>query len=249
MTNAQRNSFDSAELARLRWEILHQGFATDLFLSADPDVPVFGLNLACAWPFPAALECDYNSLAEKISSLDPAIYVYPFWETHVTILTFVNFALHRNPAPELVENFETLAVDLGEMLKAIFADEFSEPIRAFDLLFGAPVLTRKAGILPLGNPSGEIPRIRRRVVERLEKENLLREKLTATGVNVPKIIHSTFLRFRAPPENLSALCAGFDGISAQTKLGPARIGEIFLTAETKPYMRAGKILQRFPLKP
>jgi hypothetical protein len=36
-----------------RREILKHGVVVDALLAADPDRPVFGFNLACAYPFPA----------------------------------------------------------------------------------------------------------------------------------------------------------------------------------------------------
>jgi hypothetical protein len=64
---------------------------------------------------------------------------------------------------------------------------------------------------------------------------------------VPGIIHSTVMRFRQPPPDLEKFLSAFDALAAETDFPPIQVGEILLTSETKPYMRAGEILRRFKL--
>ena len=75
-------------------------FTADEFLAKEPDCPVFGLNLACAYPFPATAETPYTTLAARLAELDKGVYVYPLWETHITIMTFLIFCLHQRLSGE-----------------------------------------------------------------------------------------------------------------------------------------------------
>jgi hypothetical protein len=71
--------------------------------------------------------------------------------------------------------------------------------------------------------------------------------LAREGLNVPGIIHSTIMRFKGQPENLERFLKDFDKVVAGIQPFPLAIGELLLTTETKPYMRAGEIVHRFPL--
>jgi hypothetical protein len=226
-------------------DIEQQGVISDPWLAENPDSPVFGLNLACAYPFSGEVEQAYSALATKLADLDPAVYLYPAWETHVTIMTFINFNLHQRPSPARLAEFHAVAEQLIQSLNLFFA---RAEIKPFQLEFQPPVLTRKAAIFPIVNPTGEIARIRQHVGELLQQNETLRQSLAGLGLNVPGIIHSTFLRFRRAPENLRRFLDGFQTIASTTHLGSLAINELFLTAETKPYMRQGAILHRFSLK-
>jgi hypothetical protein len=239
MSNENSNLF-----ANWRTEINEQGFVADEFLAADPDCPVFGLNLACAYPFPAAIGAAYTTLAKRLAALDDGIYAYPVWETHVTIMTFVNFNLHRRPSPERLAELRSCIGPILQALRPLFDGHEMAPFR---LEFLPPVLTRKAAILPMANPSGEILQIRRRASQLLRGNRELHEKLLCAGLNVPEIIHSTIMRLKTAPRDLPRFEAGFDAIAATTSPFATTVGEILLTTETKPYMREGEILHRFAL--
>ncbi len=226
-----------------RGEIREQGVAADALLAADPDGPVFGFNLACAWPFPAAAARCYRSIAQRLAALDPAVYVYPEWETHVTLVTFVNFTLHRRIGPERLASWQSLI----NPVRALLGPLLQGP--AFELVAGPPVLTRKAAILPISDPAGAITRIRQTVRAALAADKALEAALARGGLNVPGIIHSTIMRFKGQPANLEGFLADFDKAVADIKPFPLAIGELLLTTETKPYMRAGEIVHRFPLAP
>jgi hypothetical protein len=217
----------------------------DAFLARDPDVPVFGINLACAYPFAGGAAQWYQPIARRLAALDPAVYVYPEWETHVTLLTFVNFSLHQRPDPLRLAQLQSLLPPLLAVLTRLFA---SRPTRAFRLVLGAPVLTRKAAIIPISDPAGEVTRLRREVRQALQADAALHGELLRRGFNVPGIIHSTILRFKAAPANLPRFLAEFDAAAAAA---PVELGieELLLTSETKPYMRDGALLHRFPLAP
>jgi hypothetical protein len=224
-----------------RREILERGVVVDSFLAADPEAPVFGFNLACAWPFPPAAARCYRPIAERLAALDPAVYVYPEWETHVTIMTFVNFSLHRRPEPERLAQLQSLLKPVHALLRPLLARP------AFELVLGAPVLTRKAAILPISDATGAIARIRQSIVAALAADKALHAELLRGGLNVPGIIHSTIMRFRSEPRDLAKLLAEFDQAAATAEPFPLFIDELLLTTETKPYMRAGEIVHRFPL--
>jgi predicted RNase H-like HicB family nuclease len=226
-----------------RREIQEHGVVVDALLVGDPDGPVFGFNLACAWPFPAAAARFYRPIAARLAALDPGVYVYPEWETHVTIMTFVNFNLHRRPAPERLAELQSFINPVRELIRPLLARP------AFELVLGPPVLTRKAAILPITDPSGAIADIRNTVRAALAAEKGLQAELVGAGMNVPGIIHSTIMRFKSEPNDLAKFLADFDQAAATAKPFPLAIDELLLTTETEPYMRAGEVVERFPLAP
>lgn len=231
----------------MREEIRRDGLVADRFLGNDPEVPTFGLNLACAWPFPDAWREGYEQMARKLSALGPWVYVYPFPCTHITLVTLVSFARHAHPAPELVETLKRRIPVITAKLSPLFAENSTERIQPFTLQPQAPVLARGAGLLPMHNPDGEVARFRRRVTELIHANEPLHRELMECGFNVPGIIHSTVLRFVRPPADLERFLGAFDEIAAETKFPPMEVKEIVLTSETKPYMRGGEIVRRFTL--
>jgi hypothetical protein len=109
------------------------------------------------------------------------------------------------------------------------------------------VLTRKAAILPIADATGTIARLRHSVGAALAADKALHAQLVRGGLNVPGIIHSTIMRFKSEPGDLARLLADFDQAAATAEPFPLAIDELLLTTETKPYMRAGEILDRFAL--
>ncbi|MSU58729.1 MAG: hypothetical protein EXS35_11255 [Pedosphaera sp.] len=239
--------FSPAKRAEMRAEILRDGLLADKFLANDPDVPAFGLNLACAWPFPEVWRASYERMAHRLSALGPWIYVYPFPFTHVTLVTFASFARHTRPTAEIVKALKEKLPAITDALAPLFTEGSPERIKPFTLRPQSPVLARGAGILPLLNPDDEVARLRQRTVELLQRNETLHRELTERGLNVPGIIHSTVMRFRQPPPDLEKFLATFDEIAAETKFPPMEVGEILLTSETKPYMRSGEVLRRLTL--
>lgn len=243
------NPFNPAKLAAMREEIRRDGLVADRFLANDPDVPTFGLNLACAWPFPAAWRESYEQMARKLSALGPDVYVYPFSCTHITLVTLGSFARHIKPAAELVAALGANIPRILTALSPLFTENSPERIQPFTLQPQAPVLARGAAFLPVLNPDGEVARLRQRVVELLQQANEpLHRELAEHGFNVPRIIHSTVLRFIRPPANLEGFLSRFDKIAAETEFPPLVVKEIVLTSETKPYMRSGETPGRFRIR-
>jgi hypothetical protein len=216
----------------------------DEFLEKDPDCPVFGLNLACAYPFPTSVDSHYRGLAARLEELDEGVYVYPLWETHVTIMTFLSFRLHLRPSAQQLEELRSCINPIIRVMQTLFDTVGMEH---FKLEFHPPVLTHDAAILPVSNPTGEIAQIRRHASRRIEGNKSLHEKLLRGGMNVPGIVHSTIMRFKKVPADLPRFAAGFAKVAAATKPFAATAQEIYLTTETKPYMRQGGIVHRFEL--
>ena len=181
--------FTQARLREMRDEICRGGFVADNFLGDNPDRPVFGVNLACLYPFPAEVRETYRTLSGALGRIDSAVYVYPFWETHVTIATFINFTQHVSPTAQRVAELSELMRKVGSELDDMFGD-----VKRFDLWIEHPVISRKAAILPLSDPVGAIAEIRKRVVEKISPE--LRTRLDELGFNVPPLVHSTVMRFK-----------------------------------------------------
>ena len=255
------NPFSPEKLAALRAEIKTHGLTIDKFLKDDADVATLGINLACAWPFPESLRDEYERMARRFAALGPWLYVYPFEFTHMTLATFISFAKHVRPAPELVKKLEAKTGKILEVISPLFSEAPSPPpslpmgervaegrVRgAFILQPQAPVLTRAAAILPMLNPGGEVQRLRQCVSELLQRNAPLHQELVELGLSVPGIIHSTVMRFIQPPPDLNQFLAAFDEIAADTKFPAISVDELLLTSETKPYMRDGKALHKFKL--
>lgn len=231
----------------MREEIRRDGLVADKFLGNDPDVATFGLNLACAWPFPDAWRESYEQMARKLTALGPEVYVYPFPCTHITLVTLVNFARHVRPMAELVEALQQKIPELTALLSPFFAENSSEQVQPFTLQAQLPVLARGAAFLPMLNPDGEVARLRQRVVELLRTNAPLDRELNERGFNVPGIIHSTVMRFRQPPAHREEFLTAFDDIATHTCFPPTQVQEVLLTSETRPYMRGGEVLRRFRL--
>ena len=233
--------FSPSFLLDARREILEHGLVVDSLLATDPDGPVFGFNLACAWPFPAPAARSYRSIAERLAALDPAVYVYPEWETHLTIVTFINFTWHRRIEPEHKARLQSLINPVLALIRPLLEGP------AFELVLGAPVLTRKAAILPISDPMGAITRLRQSIRAALAADKTLEAALARGGLDVPGIIHSTVMRFKSQPASVAKSVADFDAAVADVEPFPLTVAELLLTTETKPYMREGEIVHRFPL--
>jgi len=244
---SEADPFNARKLAALREEILTQGLVADRFLANDADCPAFGLNLACAWPFPDALRAAYEQMAGRLAACSPGLYVYPFAFTHLTLVTLISFSRHVRPSAELVKALTGKADEIIVALAPLFAENSTERIKSFTLQPQSPVPSRSAVILPLVNPDGEVARLRQRMGELLRHHASLHRELVERGLNVPGIIHSTVARFAQTPADLNKFLSAFDKVAADTKFPAIQADELLLTSETKPYMRGGEILHRFKL--
>src|SRR5580765_5517279 len=114
------NFFTKSRLLALRNEVEQTGFIVDRFLAAKPDCPVFGLNFACAYPFYGKVVKPFLSLAEKLPQLDKGAYVYPVWQTHITIATLINFSKHESPKLRFVGKLRALGEEVTVALTPLF---------------------------------------------------------------------------------------------------------------------------------
>jgi hypothetical protein len=244
---SEPDPFSAAKRAAMREEILREGILADKFLARDPDVPTFGINLACAWPFPEAWREPHAELAAHLTKSGPWLYVYPHAFTHITLVTFITFSRHVAPSPADRREMESLIEKIVTTIEPALKNDFADGINSFKLQPRTLVLARAAGILPLENPDGQVQRLRDSVLSAVRSDEALHRELAARGLNVPGIIHSTLLRFTQPPPDVGEFLARFDEAANAVKFPPIRVQELLLTAETRPYMRGGSVVKRFPL--
>jgi hypothetical protein len=209
--------------------------ADELLAGNYDDCPVCGLNITVGWPLP--IESSYRDFARSMSDLDPGVFVYPFEQTHITVLTALNFRLQMNPTPSDVRLVEEAAERLGE-----FVQRLGRGLLPFVISVGSPVLTSRAAFLSVSNASGEIEMIRQEALGFCLGDGGL-----LGGAQAPSIVHSTFLRFRRPPKYPKEFAAKFREIGDRTRLGSGPISEVLVALETKPYMREGRVIRRIGL--
>jgi len=226
--------FDKEVLDKEHEEIRKNGFEPDTILITQTDLTVYGLNIAIGWPFPAPLKEPYEKFFHELSILGPDTYLYPYANTHITVMTLVNFKEHQYPGEEVKEIKELVP----EIFKLV-SRELHE-FKPFKIDMGPPVILKRAAIIPILNPTGEVLRFR-------EKIRPLLENTLSLKVESPKGVHSTILRFLKCPPDVNGFIAKFESIAANTRMGEVAINELLLTSETKPYMRDGEILHHFRL--
>jgi hypothetical protein len=224
----------------LRQEILNSGFVRDDLLATERDVPVFGLNLACAWPFPESLRNGYAQLAEHLAQLGPDVYVYSYEQTHVTIATLVDFGKHRRPSDAEMSALQHLPEVVIPRIAALFEGAPLPAFRRLEFEFFPPIIERSAAFIPIKDLSGQVVPIREAI------RRMMRE-VPGIELNVPKILHATVMRFLVPPPDRAAFIAAFDHQTRSCRLGRAFVDRLLLTAETSPYMRSGSKLHEFRL--
>lgn len=225
----------------LRRAIETRGFEPDPFLQEKPVQAVFGLNIAFGWPLPTNLKEPYERLVKTLSELDSGLYVYPYNQTHVTVMTLVNFKEHKNPSQEESRTLRQTADEVASILTPLFSSDSPLQLKPFKIDVGPPVLSSTAAFLPILNPTQEIFRLREAASSILKRSFLPK-------ILIPKAIHSTILRFIAPPTDIKTFVSTFESLVADFRLGEAIITEFLLTSETRPYMMGGEILYRFRLE-
>jgi hypothetical protein len=219
----------------LRLEISTNGVEEDTILQDSPERSVFGMNLAFGWPLPSILKEPYERVASALSSLDSGLYVYPYRQTHVTVMTLMNFKYHPDPSDEEVREFLQLVPVIVSRITP-----FLSSVKPFIIDVGPPVFSQRAGFLPILNETGEISALRSVAASVIHPIGL-RE------CNIPNAIHSTIVRFLRQLTDPEGFLSGFESLAANSRLGQATVDEFLLTSETKPYMRTGEILHRFRL--
>jgi hypothetical protein len=229
--------FPAAEAAAMQDEIRRRGFAADPLLT-EADAPVFGLNVAFAWPLPAEFRAAYDEMYGRLAALDPGVYVYPHAQTHVTVATVVSFKEHSQPTPAETARLRDLVPAIARSL-----ERACDRVAPFAIEIGAPVLVRTAAFLPILNRGGEVRRLRQVLIDELRGV-----EPTLATLKLPNAVHSTVLRFRQPPAEPNTFVERFRDIARGVTFGKATVDELLVTTETKPYMRDGEIVHRQSLR-
>lgn len=219
----------------LRREIESHGFVEDTILQEWPNRRSFGMNLAFGWPLPSTLKEPYERTERVLSSLDSGLYVYPYHQTHVTVMTLINFKNHVEPSDSELREFLQLVPVIVSRLTPLLSS-----VKRFSIDVGPPVFSRRAGFLPILNQTREISTLRSIAGSAIQSLGL-------PDCNIPEVIHSTIVRFLQRPADTETFLSAFESLAESCKLGQATVDEFLLTSETKPYMRAGEILHRFRL--
>jgi hypothetical protein len=224
------------ERAALRQEIERDGFEADPFVVEGEWVPTWGLNLAIGWPLPLDRRL-YEAMADGLRALDPGLFVYPYAQTHITVLTLVSFKEHVAPSPGEMRGLETLIPVVRETVAPLVRG-----FGPFPLEIGAPVLAKRAAFWPIADPTGAVARFRQQVLPAVRGCAPAFDRCQP-----PRAVHSTLARFRTLPA--PGFLERFERWAHGRALGPITIGDVLLTAEPRPYMRAGEVLARWPLAP
>ena len=199
---------------------------------------VYGLNITIAWPLPSQYRTAYEEMAQHVAALDRGLYVYPFAQTHVTVITAVSFKHQINPCAGVIRLITDAAERLGDFVRLT-----THSITPFVIDIAPPVLTRNAAFLPIFNPTGEIFRLRQDALDFCAKGGDI-----LAQAHAPQAIHSTILRFREVPREPEVFLNAFEVITGRIRFGRATINEILITFETNAYMHAGTIAETILLK-
>ncbi len=228
---------DTGRLRLLQTEILESGFERDALLEEMRVVPTCGLNVALAWPLPHFLKPAYEDLALRICQLGAAAYVYPFAQTHITLVTAVSFRQNLNPGPEAIARVAEASKELGNFVAAA-----TRGMRPFTISVGPPVLARRAAFLPMLNPTLEVASLRRGILAFCQDFGVPLDQARA-----PQGLHATILRFFRDPQDRAGYLAAFHDIARSVPPSQVTIEQILITLETRPYMWRGEIARMIGL--
>lgn len=215
-------------------------FILDDLIITNKDISVFGLNLAIGWPLPNEIKNQYDKMIKNFETFKSHIYFYPYDQTHITLLTLINFKDNINPTPDTIKEIMQIKNSIDKLVSIIIKKIRKSLIQPFKIEIGRPILSNNAVIMPIKNESNEIETLRNILANEIkEKQNIIALK--------PSIIHSTIGRFIKKINNSEDFKKDFYKISRKQNIGIATINEILLTSETKPYMREGKILKKYKI--
>jgi hypothetical protein len=221
--------FSEETRALFHQEIQEYGFIEDELVGKEIDREVYGVNIACGWPLPTEIREIYEEMYEKLKDLEGA-YIYPYHQTHITIVTVINFKKRLNKIKKYLDH-ETLKL----LKRGIENIVRHKPIKIF---IDSPVLLRSAAFLPIYNPSGEIYEIRK------ETLNILKDDHKDYDLDTPISIHSTILRFQQVPTDSAKFLQRFAEITEKFSVVEGILREVYITEELKPYMKKGSILEK-----
>jgi hypothetical protein len=209
------------------------GFIKDELVGKEIDKQVYGVNITCAWPLPVEIKETYEILCDKLKELE-GVYIYPYSQTHITILTIINFK-KRLDQPKQVLNRDTIKV-LTSKIKEVLKQK---PIQ---ISIGSPILAREAASLPVYNPTREIDNMRKQAA------GILRVNDIVYDLEIPDSIHSTILRFKEAPSDRTEFLRRFKQITKGCVFREGKINNICITEEIKPYMKEARILDKIELR-
>ena len=121
--------------------------------------------------------------------------------------------------------------------------ELRFPFRSFEVTLGRPRLSSAAGYFWVSDGGGAVLRLRHRVRRALRDPALAEAGITAAlaASHVPDIVHSSFLRFRAPTrEPFAQIARQFRQLCAAWRPVAVRVDRVHLIVEDAPYMHIPK---------
>ena len=211
---------------------------------------VSGVVVCGGWGWPtlaanADASAAFAGLSSQLATLDKAVHMYPPHALHLTLATLSSFKNPHDaygqalPGPERNHFRRTWARALGEHLRP---QVHLGPIK---LVAERLELSSAAGFLVFTDPSGRVASIRAAVrlalrtvmldaiISGLDKRTL---NSVQTGLHIPDIIHSTVLRFAAPPTNPVRFQQGFASIAQAWQPIEVQIEVLALVEEIVPFM-------------
>jgi uncharacterized protein len=191
-----------------------------LLLSSEGQHPLFSLCLVAGWPprltnsesfqlayerFCAAVEQCWDDLDRSADKQNPAsVYFYPYEHLHVTVATFHRPGLENVP----LETQVTLRKLWSQVVEHATQDQLW-PTEPFSLQIDSAQIGTRAGILLWNDDTGGLSTMRqclRRAVSAIKTAAESQEVVQfLESLDVPSIVHSTFLRFREAPHTDGAL--------------------------------------------
>lgn len=171
-----------------------------------PVVPRFNLALTTGWPPDESFREHYHRFCEAVdrcwessdrTGSHAPVYLYPFEHLHATAATFVRPEV-EDVVPE--EQQETLRSVWSVVVRTASEDR-EWPTEPLSLRIDKAQIGTRAGILLWKDETGGMEAIRQCLRTSCQTHSALFEEngLRADTMNIPTIIHSTFLRFYAEP--------------------------------------------------
>lgn len=225
-------------------------------VSSERQQPLFSLCLVAGWPprltnsesfrlayerFCAAVGQCWDDLDRMVDRQHPAaVYFYPYEHLHVTVATF-----HRPGLDNVsLETQAALQKVWSQVVEHATQDQLW-PTEPFSLRIDSAQIGTRAGILLWKDDSGGLSTVRqclRRAVATMKttaESQELAQFLDA--LDVPQIVHSTFLRFCEPPQTDGAKLQQRFSETVLSKIGnyfpePFNIPVATLVCERRPYM-------------
>jgi hypothetical protein len=201
----------------------------------------WGLNLSAHQLAPETLRAPYTAFhARAVSALSgTGAYVYPFEYLHITAASpapFTHTTLSPETDPEEVGAFEAAVLRVLREQCVPGRDGF--PSQPFPLIYENPRLEAAAGFFLVTDPTGGVARVRKAIRRCLDSPDLA-PYLDKAQPRVPGIVHSTFIRFAAPPDEGVTdedVAARFEELAKTWEPVTVLADALVLVREIVPYM-------------